>query len=98
LGVVEVAWNHPTSGQPQRRVQPLPRTQVATSFAASPVWLQQGVLAARTAEFLRGSYYLASSRRIGQLLELAGQVEANAAKSPEFRALVRLIELAERLR
>jgi hypothetical protein len=32
------------------------------------------------------------------LLELAGSVERSAAKTPEFRALVQLIEQAEKLR
>jgi hypothetical protein len=98
LASVEVAWHHPTNGQPQRRVQAVHRSHFAPSFAQAPAWLQQGVVAARTAEFLRGSSHLPSSRRLSQLLELAGSVERSAAKTPEFRALVQLIEQAEKLR
>jgi hypothetical protein len=98
LASVEVAWHHPTNGHPQRRVQPVRRSHFAPSFAQAPPWLQQGVVAARTAEYLRGSFHLPTSRHMSQLLELAGSVESGAAKMPEFRALVRLIEQADKLR
>jgi hypothetical protein len=98
LASVEVAWHHPTNGHPQRRVQPVRRSHFAPSFAQAPPWLQQGVVAARTAEYLRGSFHLPASRHMSQLLELAGSVESGAAKMPEFRALVRLIEQADKLR
>lgn len=98
LASVEVNWHHPTNGQPQRRVQPVHRSHFAPSFVQAPAWLQQGVVAARTAEYLRGSTHLPTSRRMSHLLELAGSVETSAAKMPEFRALVRLIEQADKLR
>jgi hypothetical protein len=98
LGTVEVAWRHPSGGQPQRRVLQLGAANLASSFAEAPGWLQQGVIAARAAESLRGSYFVASARRIGQLLEYTEQVQPAAAESPEFRELVRLIEQADRLR
>ncbi len=96
--MIELSWVNPAGGQPQRRVLPVRSSQFASSFAQAPSWLQQGVVAARTAEFLRSSHYVPNSRRLGQLLELASEVETKAARSPEFRGLVRLIEQADRLR
>ncbi len=98
IGTAEVTWRHPTSGQPQRRVLQLGPAQLAPSFAKAPAWLQQGVIAARAAESLKGSYFASGTRRIGQLLEFAQQVQPAAAESPEYRELVRLIEQADRLR
>lgn len=98
LAVVELLWHDPRNGQPRRRVQPILRAQVASSFRQAPAWLQQGILAASTAEFLRGSYYVPNSRRLGQLLELTAEVDARAAELPDFQGLVRMIEAADRLR
>ncbi len=98
LAAVELTWVDPNGGTRRRRVQPIRDAQMAASFAQAAPWLQQGVVAASAAEFLRGSHYLPNPRRLGQLRELADEVEPNAAKLPEFRGLVRLIEQAERLR
>ncbi len=98
LGTVEVTWRHPVTGQPQRQVQTLGQAHLAPSFATAPPWLQQGILAARTAESLKGGYFVANVRRIGQLLELVRQVDPQTARTPEFRELVRLIQQADRLR
>lgn len=98
LGSIEVTWRHPTGGQPQRRVQPLRRADLAASFTEAPTWLQQGVVAARTAEHLRGSYFVSNTRRLAQMLELSSQAGAPAKDVPEFRSLVRLIQQADRLR
>jgi Ca-activated chloride channel family protein len=98
IGLVEVVWRHPQNGQPGRIVRSVPISQLAESFSESPTWLQQGIVAARAAEFLRGSYYLPNSRRVDQLLDLAGEVDAQTAKTPEFRTLVELIERSAKLR
>ncbi|REK16584.1 MAG: VWA domain-containing protein [Planctomycetota bacterium] len=98
LGSVEVVWRDPKTGKPGRMVRPLTDAHLAGSFADAPTWVQQGVLAARTAEFLRGSYFLPNSRRLEQLLDLARQVDAQTAKQPDFRELVELIETSARLR
>jgi hypothetical protein len=98
VGIVELVWHDPHSGQPRRRVEPIRRAQVARSFSQAPAWLQQGILAAKTAEFLRASYYVPNARRLAQLLDLAALVKSPAARQPEFRALVELIEQADRLR
>ena len=98
LGSVEVVWRDPKTGKPGRMVRPLGDGQLASSFAEAPAWLQQGVVAARAAEFLRGSYYLPNSRRLDQLLDLTREVDAATAKVPEFRALMHLIEDSARLR
>jgi Ca-activated chloride channel homolog len=95
---VEIVWHDPTSGQPRRRVEPIRRSQIAASFSEAPPWLQQGILAAKTAEFLRASYYVPNSRRLGQLLDLAALVNSPVARQPDFRRLVDLIERADKLR
>jgi Ca-activated chloride channel homolog len=97
VAIVELLWRSPTNGQPRRRVQPIRRDHIAGSFAKAPPWLQQGILAASTAEFLRGSYYVPRSRRLDQLLQLADDVDPRAAEMPEFQALRRLIDEAGRL-
>ncbi len=94
---VELKWRDPNSGQPRRHVQWIQRSQVAPSFADAEPWLQQGIVAARVAEYLRGSYYVPSTRRWEPLVELAQQV-APAARTPQFRSLERLIDDAARLR
>ena len=96
LAIAELLWRDPVGGQPRRRVQPIRRSQVASSFAQAPPWLQQGILAARTAEYLRGSYFVPRSRRLDQLSDLAGEVDRRAAHMPEFQALVRLIHQADK--
>jgi len=98
VAIVELLWRDPNNGQPRRRVQPIRRDQITSSFAQAPPWLQQGVLAASTAEFLRGSYYVPRSRRLDQLLDLAAEVDPRAAKMPEFQSLVQLIDEAGKLR
>jgi Ca-activated chloride channel family protein len=98
LGTVEVTWRHPTTGQPQRRVLQLGPERLSPSFTAAPAWLQQGVIAARAAESLKGSYFANGTRRISQILEYAQRVQPQAAQTPEFRELVRLIQQADRLR
>jgi Ca-activated chloride channel homolog len=98
VAIVEMLWHDPASGQPRRSVQPIRQSQVASSFAQAPPWLQQGILAASAAEFLRGSYFVPNSRRIGQLLDVADKADARAAERPEFQVLVRLIAAASKLR
>jgi len=98
IGSSELVWHDPKNGTPRRTVRPIRKEQVFATFADSPAWLQQGVVAARTAEFLRGSYYIPNSRRLGQLLDLANSADAELFKSAEYRDLLRLIEQASRLR
>jgi Ca-activated chloride channel family protein len=98
IGSSELVWHDPKNGTPRRTVRAIKREQVFANFADSPAWLQQGVIAARTAEFLRGSYYVPNSRRLNQLLDLANSANAELFKSAEYRDLLRLIEQASRLR
>jgi hypothetical protein len=79
-------------------VLPIRRAHLAASFSQAPAWLQQGIVAAKTAEFLRASYYVPNARRLGQLLDLAAEVDGPAAEQAEFRSLVELIERADKLR
>jgi Ca-activated chloride channel homolog len=98
VALVELLWRDPSSGQPRRMVRRISRDQIVASFAEAPPWLQQGILAASTAEFLRGSYYVPNSHTLDQLLELAGEVDPRAAESAEFQALLGLLQQAARLR
>jgi Ca-activated chloride channel family protein len=94
----ELTWRDPNNGQPRRVAQMVRRAQIAASFSESPAWLQQGVIAAKTAEVLRGSYYAPASRPLAQILELTRQVDARASKQPTFQTLVELVKQAEKLR
>jgi Ca-activated chloride channel family protein len=98
LAIVEILWRDPTSGQPRRSVQPIRRSQVAATFSEAPAWHQQAVLAARTAEIMRASYYVPNGRRLGQLSALAAEVDPRVASQRDFRTLVHLIEHADKLR
>jgi Ca-activated chloride channel family protein len=98
IAIAELVWHDPATGQPRRRVEPIRRSQVARSFSAAAPWLQQAILAAKTAEYLRASYYVPDARRLERLLDLAAEVDAPAAEQPEFRALVNLVKWADALR
>ncbi len=98
LASAELVWHDPKSRQQRRQVVPIRPSQLVATFAAAPPWLQQGVVAARTAEFLRGSYFLPNSRRLGQLLELADEADVSVFRSSEYRELLQAIEQAARLR
>jgi Ca-activated chloride channel family protein len=94
----ELTWRDPNNGQPRRAAQMVRRAQIAASFSESPAWLQQGVIAAKTAEALRGSYYAPATRPLAQILELTRQVDARLAQQPTFQSLVELVKQAEKLR
>lgn len=98
IATVELSWRDAASGQPRKAAHAIRRTQIAESFAGAPHWLQQGIVTAKAAEVLRGSHYTPASRPFGQLRDLAGQVDMQAARQPSFKQLVELIELAEKLR
>lgn len=97
VAVAELTWRN-SAGQEQRRVQTIRRTQIGGSFSQAPVWLQQGVIAAKTAEILRGSFYAPKSRPAGQYLELAEQVDSQVARQANFVSLVELLKLADKSR
>ena len=95
---LEVTWQHPPTGQAQWIKRPILREQLAGSFAQAPGWFQQGVVAAKTAEYLRGSYYLPTTRSAGPILEVAGSVDARLAERPDFQRLIELLRKAGKLR
>lgn len=98
VAVAELTWHDPQSAQPRRRVRAIRRNEIAASFSQAPPWFQQGVIAAKTAEALRGSYYAPSSRPFEQVRELADEVGPPAAERAEFRALLQLLDQARKLR
>jgi Ca-activated chloride channel family protein len=97
IATAELTWHDPAAGQPRRLVRAMRRGQVAEAFAQSPAWFQQAVVAAKTAEVLRGSYFSPSLRPFTQVRELAKQVEARTSAGQHFRTLIELLDAAERL-
>jgi Ca-activated chloride channel family protein len=97
IATAELTWHDPAAGQPRRVGRAMRRGQVAEAFAQSPAWFQQAVVAAKTAEVLRGSYFSPSLRPFTQVRELAKQVEARTSAGPEFHQLIELLDTAERL-
>jgi Ca-activated chloride channel family protein len=98
IATVELTWRDGASGQPRKASQAIRRSQLIESFAGAPHWLQQGIVAAKAAEVLRGSHYAPTVRPYGQIRELAGQVDRQAAEQRSFQQLVELVEAAEKLR
>ncbi|HTM55886.1 MAG TPA: hypothetical protein VL175_17795 [Pirellulales bacterium] len=97
IATAELTWHDPMAGQPRRVGQAVRRGQVAEAFAQSPAWFQQAVVAAKTAEVLRGSYFSPSLRPFTQVRDLARQVEARTSAGQEFHQLIELLDSAERL-
>lgn len=98
LAVAELSWRDPASGEPRGKVQPIWRSHIAASFSKAPAWFQQGVIAAKTAEALRGSFFAPASRPFGQILDLAGQIDPGTARQADVQTLVRLMKQAEKRR
>ncbi len=98
IAAAELTWQAPTSGQQRRQVHVLKRRQIATSFAKAAPWLQHGMIAAKTAEALRGSFFVSGQHAVAQLLTAASQVNERVAEQPDFQALVALLRQAEKRR
>jgi Ca-activated chloride channel homolog len=98
IAAIELSWQEPASGQPRRLARAIRRGQIAASFSQSPAWFQQGVVAAKTAEVLRGSYFAPSVHPFDRVRELARQVDSRTAARPDFQALMQLLDEAEKLR
>lgn len=98
VATAELTWRDPRSSEQRRLIQPLGNEQIAASFSEAPAWFQQGVIAVKTAEALRGSYFVSGSRPLDQIRDLAAQVDRGAAEQPNFQALLRLLELTQKLR
>jgi Ca-activated chloride channel family protein len=98
IASVEINWRHPPTGQMARIVRPILREELAQSFAQAPAWFQEGVIAAKGAEFLRGSHYAPTARPMRQLLDLASKVDQGLANEADFHRLVELLKQADKLR
>jgi hypothetical protein len=98
LAGVEVTWRDPAGGRPRRIARPIRRSNLSESFSQAPPWFQQGVVAAKTAEALRGSKYVPDSRPLDRVLELADQVHPRVAEQPTFQDLLTLVKQAEKSR
>jgi len=99
VGVAEVTWRDPGSGETHARRQRISRLQFAASFAESPLPLQAATVAAETAEILRESYFVASSTRdLTGVLEVAQEVNPHLARRPSFAEFVSVVQQAERVR
>jgi Ca-activated chloride channel family protein len=95
---VDIHWRHPPTNQPLRIARPILRKQVSGSFSQGPAWFQEAAIAAKAAEVLRGSYYAPTSRGLGQVLDVAKEVDPHLAAEPDFQQLVDLLKKVEKLR
>jgi Ca-activated chloride channel homolog len=98
VATAELTWREPVNGQSRHVTQPIRRGQIAESFSQAPPWLQQGIIAAKAAEALRGSYYAPSPHPLAQVLDLATQADPRLTGQPEFQHLLAIIKSAEKLR
>jgi hypothetical protein len=94
----ELTWSDPAGGNPQRIVQRISRVQFAKSFASSPLSLQAAIVAARTAEALRGSYFAAGRDALPRVLRLADDAHPRLSERESFAQIISLVRQAERLR
>jgi hypothetical protein len=95
--VAELKWTDPATGQARRVVRAIRRGQLTASFSQAPAWLQQGVVAAKAAEVLRGSFY-SPSDPLSAVLELAEHVDPRVPAQPDFQDLLTLVQQAEKAR
>jgi Ca-activated chloride channel family protein len=98
VATAELTWRDPASSEQRRLIQSLGNEQIAASFSEAPAWFQHGVIAAKTAEALRGSYFVSGARPLDQIRDLAAQVDRGTAEQPNFQALLRLLEQTQKLR
>jgi Ca-activated chloride channel family protein len=98
IAAVELTWRDPAGARQRRVAQWIRRAQIAESFSQAAPWFQQGVIAAKTAEVLRGSYFASGARLLDQIHDLARQVDPHTAEQADFQALVRLLEQVQKLR
>jgi Ca-activated chloride channel family protein len=98
IATAELTWHDALSGQPRRATRPLRREQLSQSFTQAPAWVQQGVVAAKTAEVLRGSYFAPTPSPMTKIRDLGNQVDDSLAGQPEFQRLLQLVRQAQKLR
>ncbi len=98
LAVAELSWRDPASGQPRRKIRPISRGQISASFSKAPPWFQQGVIAAKTAEALRGSHFSQAPHPLGQIQALGALVDPSVAEQRDFRTLMGLVKHADKRR
>ncbi len=98
VATAELTWLDPQSAQPRRAAQTIHRGRIAASFSQAPGWFQHGVIAAKAAEVLRGSYFAPTSRPLDRIRDLADHVEPSTAQQADFQGLLRLLEQAQKLR
>ena len=91
IAAAEFTWHDPQGGQSRRAVRVVERRQLAASFSKAPGWLQHGIVAAKTAEALRGGFFAPSPHPQTQILAIAGDVDPRVAESPDFQALLALL-------
>jgi len=94
---VELQWQSPDGGSPQKTVRRIRKSDFAMSFAQSPPPLQQAALYAQTAELLRRSPFArlpGGSPVLGlkAIRQLAEQVDTQVRERASFVELIDLLE------
>jgi Ca-activated chloride channel homolog len=105
VGEAELTWKDPASGSPHRVLQRISRLQFAPSAAEMAISLQQGALAAETAEVLKGSRD--ALRELGMIpanrsglegvLAAGRTVHPRLAQRVDFQAFLEFVARLEKL-
>lgn len=100
VATVELSWRLPEGSNTKRQmlVRKVLREQFATTFAQSPLSLQEAALVAQTAEVLRKSPFaraLRGAHRLAGVLELAAVVDTRLYDRPTFVEFLSLVEQAD---
>lgn len=99
VGWVEISWRgtkaDPQNGTRQSQRRRISRIQFAQTFAEAPMPVQAAIIAAETAELLRGSPYADRPQTsLAAVRDLADQVDLEMAEAPSFKRFVRFIDRA----
>ena len=95
VAFVEVSWRDPVGDAPRRIRQPISRLEFLTSWRKCALPLQTAAIAAATADVLRISNMLpANARVLGQVAELASEMNPALSRRPSIVRLKQLIEQA----
>jgi Ca-activated chloride channel family protein len=98
VATAELQWSDPITYKVEHRTQRISRLQFAKSLAEAPLSLQTAAVVAQTAEVLRGSYFVGSSRSLARVLELADQLAPQVREQPSVRGFLSLVAQAEKVR
>lgn len=108
VAVARLRWTDPATGEVRRvEAQRISRTQFASSFEGSAVWLQAAAVAAEAAEVLRQGFNFSVAgsavyrfepkpRDLDHVLEVVRRANPQLQQRADFLQLVRVLQAADR--